>query len=243
MPSFFGVGLDRAGEPLFSHLVRWQNTRRIRTFFSADLLESIGDYSGLDELEGTLPASFDRWDCLSKAQYLEMSIFMSNYLLSSQGDRVAMAHGVEVRPPYLDHRIIEFMGRVPQKWKIRGLNEKYILKRIFQGILPERILSRPKQPYRAPIYQGLLNRHLPPIEESISDKSLKGAGLFDAIKVKKLVQKLQTINNASEFDSMALVGIVSSQILHDQFISHFLAQPVQPINPKLIVDKRRLHPS
>lgn len=53
---------------------------------------------------------------------------MSNYLLSSQGDRVAMAHSLELRPPILDHRIIEFACRVPPSLRMRGLGEKYILK-------------------------------------------------------------------------------------------------------------------
>ena len=95
------------------------------------------DYSCSDELRQSLPRDFGGWDYLAKAQYLESVLFLSAYLLSSQGDRVAMSHGVEIRPPFLDHRIIEFMGRVPAKWKIRGLNEKFILKSVFQDILPE----------------------------------------------------------------------------------------------------------
>ena len=56
--------------------------------------------------------------------YLEMAIFLSNYLLSSQGDRPAMAHSLEIRLPFLDYRVIEFASRLPANWKINGLNEK-----------------------------------------------------------------------------------------------------------------------
>ena len=61
---------------------------------------------------------------------------MSGYLLSSQGDRMAMANSVELRVPYLDHRIIEYMATVPSRFKIRGLNEKYLLKKVFNDLLP-----------------------------------------------------------------------------------------------------------
>jgi asparagine synthase (glutamine-hydrolysing) len=163
---------------------------------------------------------------------------MSNYLLSSQGDRVAMAHAVETRPPYLDHRIIDFMGRIPPRWKISGLHEKHILKKTFESILPERILRRPKQPYRAPIRESLLSGSSPYEAEFLSDHSLEEARLFDLTKVKKLLNKLKATRHASEVDSMALAGILSSQILYEQFITHFPASSVNPICPAILFDRR-----
>ena len=128
MQAFFARGLDQTDDPLFSHRLRWENTSRIKNFFSDSLKSSIGDYSGLDEVKQSLPKAFHTWDHLSQAQHLEMEIFMSNYLLSSQGDRMAMGRSVEIRMPYLDPNVMEFMGRVPAVWKFLGLKEKYILK-------------------------------------------------------------------------------------------------------------------
>ena len=90
------------------------------------------------------PEGFDSWNYLSKAQYLEITIFLSNYLLSSQGDRAAMAHSVEMRMPFLDYRIIELMSNVDPELKINGLNEKFLLKKIFKDFLPEKILTEIK---------------------------------------------------------------------------------------------------
>jgi asparagine synthase (glutamine-hydrolysing) len=236
--SFFGSGLDKVDDPLFSHLIRWQNTSKIKTFLSEDLKTEIGDYSGYDDLKLILPASYGTWDYLSRAQYLEMAIFLSNYLLSSQGDRVAMAHSVEVRPPYLDHRIIDFMGRVPQQWKISVLNEKYLLKQAFQGILPEKIINRPKQPYRAPIKESLLNGDASYAEDVLSDDYLHETNLFNAQKVKRLLQKFQTVRYTNEVDNMALAGIISSQIIFDQFIAHSPYETIDPVSPKLLIDRR-----
>lgn len=237
--SFFGAGLDRAGDPLFSHLIRWENTRRIRAFFSADLLGLIGTYDVYEDLRGSLPADFDAWDYLSKAQYLETAIFLSSYLLSSQGDRVAMAHSVEVRPPYLDHRLVELLARVPSEMKISVLKEKHLLKEVFRDIVPEEIRVRPKHPYRAPIREALLENEPAYVREVLSGRELRGANLFDAARVGKLAEKLRRAGRAGEVDSMALAGIVSSQLIHRQFVSGFPDVPVRPVEPQVMVDRRR----
>jgi asparagine synthase (glutamine-hydrolysing) len=236
--SFFAMGIDHPEDPLFSHIVRWQNTRRTRAFFSEDLKNATGKYNVYDELRGHLPGSFSLWDPLSRAQYLEMAIFMSNYLLSSQGDRPAMAHSVEIRLPFLDYRLVEFMGKVPPKVKIVGLKEKFLLKRCFRGMLPDTILDRPKHPYRAPIRDSLLNRNVPRIREALSDRSMRDANLFSMPKVGMLLKKLETVPRASEVDEMALAGIVSSQLIYEQFVSRFPTMPTRAISPNILVDRR-----
>ncbi|MEA3226532.1 MAG: asparagine synthase (glutamine-hydrolyzing), partial [Planctomycetota bacterium] len=239
LQSFFARGLNKTDDPIYSHLIRWENTSRLKTFFSADLGKAIGPYCGYEQVRQSLPKAYEKADNLAKAQYLEMSIFLSNYLLSSQGDRVAMAHSLEIRLPYLDPRVIDFMGRVPAKWKIMGLNEKHILKKSFQGILPDEIAGRSKHPYRAPIKQSLLNEKTAEYtREALSEKSLEKAGLFDAGKVARLLRKLERLDSPSEIDNMALVGILSSQLVHSQFIEGFPARGGCSASPSLIVDRR-----
>ena len=236
--SFFGNGLDRVDDPLYSHFIRWQNTSRIKSFFSEELKMEIGNYSGYDELKQSLPESYYGWDYLAKAQYLEMSVFLSNYLLSSQGDRMAMGNSVEIRLPYLDYRLMDFMARVPSKWKINVLDEKYILKKAFQGVLPEKVVNRPKHPYRAPIKQSLLNASASYTFDVLSEGSLRESRLFDIPKVRRLLNKLRKAENASELDSMALTGIVSSQLVFNQYIDCFPTKEIQPIIPKIFIDHR-----
>jgi len=238
LQAFFRVGLENTGDPFYSHRIRWENTKRTKTFFSEDLRNALGSYDAEEELRASLPASFSFWDPLSKAQYLEMAIFLSNYLLSSQGDRVAMAHSVEIRLPFLDYRIIEFMAKVIPRWKIRGLREKYLLKRIFRGMLPGPILDRPKHPYRAPIRQCLLPRNGAGIPEPLSERALEKAGLFDPRKVGMLIRKMKAVPEASEVDSMALAGILSAQLVHERFVDRF--SPVRGAirTPNVLVDRR-----
>jgi asparagine synthase (glutamine-hydrolysing) len=239
MRSFFAKGLEDVEDPIFSHMIRWGNTSRIKAFFSAELREAIGDYDGYRQVRENLPAGYEKRDYLSRAQYLEMSIFLSNYLLCSQGDHVAMAHSVEIRLPYLDPRVVEFMARVPARWKIIGTNEKYILKKAFQNILPEQIIRRSKHPYRAPIRQSLLNGKTSRLtQEMLSERSLKKTGLFDSNKTNKLLHKILDTDNPGEVDCMALVGILSSQIIYYQFIDNFSIKTNSMHPGNLIIDKR-----
>jgi len=244
---FFAQGLEKTDDPLYSHLIRWENTSRIKFLFSDYLKSAIGSYDGYEELKQSLPESYNKMDYLSKAQYLEISLFMSNYLLSSQGDRVAMAHSVEIRVPYLDHRIIEFMARVPSKLKIRGLNEKYILKKSFKDILPENIINRSKQPFRAPISQSLLDEKN---QEMLLDQSrlagLENNQFFDLHGMRSLLKKFKTTGYSNEIDNMALAGILSTHIVYDQFISNFTNHPAKrdcAVSPRLFVDQRTVSES
>ena len=132
-----------------------------------------------------------------------------------------MAHSLELRVPYLDHRVIELLGKVNSEIKINGLNEKYLLKQIYKDRLPTSILNRWKNPYRAPIHKALLNSTMSLVKEYCSEESLKKSGLFENQKVVRLINKLEKSNIAGEFDEMALVGIISTQIIYKIFIEDF----------------------
>ena len=236
---FFAGPLAQKNDPLFSHRLRWQNTSRIKTFFSNELKAAIGSNDVWEQVRGHLPEGYDRLDVVAQAQYIEMKIFLSNYLLSSQGDRVAMAHSVEIRVPFLDYRIIEFMAKVPSRWKLLGLNEKFILKRALAPALPESVCRRRKQPYRAPIVGGLLSKgNFDLAMERLGRKAIASAGLFDADKVEKLLKKVQTVRDPGELDNMALAGVLSSQIIHQQFVEAFSIGSLPVVQPDVVIDRR-----
>lgn len=219
--AFFKYGIDDPEDPFFSHIIRWKNTSKIKNFFSEQLKDSIRDYNSYSELKNQLPADFFNFDAVTKSQFLESMIFLSNYLLSSQGDRVAMAHSLELRVPYLDHRMIELLAKVNSEIKIKGLNEKYLLKEVFKNRLPSSILKRWKNPYRAPIHKAILSKNINLVKDYCSEDSLKKTEIFDPVKVIKLINKLSNLDKAGEFDEMALVGIISTQLIHKNFIENF----------------------
>jgi asparagine synthase (glutamine-hydrolysing) len=230
LEGFFRKGLSEVHLPWYSHLLRWENTAKLKVFLNSDLQEQDGEKQFLDRFTETLPPDFMDWDPLSRAQHIEMKIFLSNYLLSSQGDRMAMAHAVEGRFPFLDHRVTEFAFRVPPSYRLNGLKEKFILKQAAMGFLPEEIIKRPKQPYRAPMSSCFFgNSPLDYVDELLSEDSVKKAGYFHPSRVSKLVEKCrgQEGNLTSERENMALVGILSTQLVHYLFIENF---PPHPIN-------------
>lgn len=237
--SFFKNGLERNSDPLFSHYLRWNNTGKTRQFLSDEVLSGYDQEEEYENIKKNLPADFNKWNYLAKAQYLEMKIFLNKYLLSSQGDRVAMAHSLEMRMPFLDYRLIEFMGRVPAEYKIRGLNEKYLLKKVLAGSLPEEIVNRPKQPYRAPFDQAIVNSKNKQLINSVSEKLLKQTGLFNESKVMRFINKSQSKKALSEVDTMALMGIYSSQLVFERFIDNFPDGPCLNQKPALCIDMRR----
>jgi asparagine synthase (glutamine-hydrolysing) len=226
--------------PLYSHLIRWENTSRIKQFFSQELADGIGAYSAVEQCMHILPEHFEGRDPLSKAQYLEDTIFLSNYLLSSQGDRMAMAHSLEIRPPYLDHRLFEFMAKVSPHWKVLGINEKHLLKKMFHTILPASITQRTKHPYRAPIQPSFLKAiQSGYVRELLSEKQLAKTNFFDHTKVAALLKKIEAGASTSETEGMALMGLISTQLLHKQFVESFSYPDGLSIHWDMCFDKRK----
>ncbi|MGQ9696353.1 MAG: asparagine synthase (glutamine-hydrolyzing), partial [Thermodesulfobacteriota bacterium] len=230
LESFFRKGLIEVERPGYSHMIRWENANFIKAFFSDELQERIGQGDGfVNRFVSSLPEGFMQWDPLSKAQYTEISIFLSNYLLSSQGDRVAMAHSVEGRFPFLDYRVVEFASKIPPKYRLNVLKDKFILRKAAKELIPIELANRPKQPYRAPISRCFLgNHHLDYVRELLSEEAIKQTGYFNAGRVAKLVEKCQKQDGflLSERENMALVGIISTQLLDHMFIRNFPAYPI-----------------
>jgi asparagine synthase (glutamine-hydrolysing) len=175
----------------------------------------------------SLPDAFEYWTPLARAQYLEITIFLSEYLLSSQGDRVAMAHSVEGRFPFLDHRVVEFCSQLPPSFKLRGLDEKHILKRAVRDLLPEVIWHRPKRPYRAPIHRSFFpdGQPLDWVAEVLSPAQVGTAGCFEPQAVAGLLKKLDRFGSLGETDDMALAGLLSTQLVYRQFVADYRPPP------------------
>jgi asparagine synthase (glutamine-hydrolysing) len=218
---FFKKGLTDIHNPYYSHKLRWDNTSYIKKFLNKDYLKLFNENDHiLHPLENYINKDILKWHPLSRAQYLEMSLFMSGYLLSSQGDRMMMGNSVEGRFPFLDHRVIEFANTVPPEYKINILNEKYILKHAYKDILPESIVERDKQPYRAPIYQCFIQNDESNTNDVLSKQTLNKFGYFNSNFVDKLISKANNANGQpiAARDDMAIVGITSLQLLHDMYV-------------------------
>jgi asparagine synthase (glutamine-hydrolysing) len=211
LAAFFGAGADRLDDPLFSHRPRFRATAQTKLFYSEDLRSMLKDYDAAAALAESLPERFTKWHPLHQAQYLEARHLLPGYILSSQGDRVSMANAVEGRFPFLDHRLVEFAARIPTGMKLRGLNEKHILKRAARDLVPAAIAERQKQPYRAPDSESFRNANY--VEDALATPT----GLFNPTAVLKLSQKARSGAMTGFRDNAAFVGILSTQLWHREF--------------------------
>ncbi|TIN06912.1 asparagine synthase (glutamine-hydrolyzing) [Mesorhizobium sp.] len=218
LAAFFGAGNTALDDPLFSHRPRFKTTAAAKIFFSGDLRATLKGYDAAEELVSRLPQAFSRWHPLHQAQYLESRFLLPGYILSSQGDRMAMAHGIEGRFPYLDHRLVEFAARLPPEMKLKGLVEKHILRKAAGHLLPGAIGERAKQPYRAPEARSFVGAgELDYVRDCLSEANVAAGGLFNAKAVASLHEKCRTQPASGFRDNAAFVGILSTQLWQKNF--------------------------
>lgn len=215
--AFFGRHLDPT-DPALSHRPRWDTSAALLAM-TAPHHDWGADVTG--ELLGRLPPSHSDWDPLSRAQWLEMATLLPGYILASQGDRMLMAHSVEGRFPFLDHRVVEFANRLPARHKLLGLDEKHILKAAFADLVPSQIRTRPKQPYRAPDAVSFVGGEAAPWVAAVTDPdAVAAAGIFTPSIVAALLDKCRRGGGRrmSNTDNMRLLAVLSTQLIHQQFI-------------------------
>lgn len=217
---FFTQGADQIDRPWFAHTTRFSTTRRTFGFFSLERQEELRRWEPYTPLSRLLPDNIDTWPALARDQAVEASTLMSGYLLSSQGDRMAMAASIETRYPFLDPRVIAFGARLPVRLKMRGLIEKLMLRKAFARELPATITNRTKQPYRTQDSAAFFDSGKPVdwVAEILDPSSIAQAGLFDATAVSRLVAKCNAGRAIGFGDNMAFMGVLSTMLVHRQFM-------------------------
>ena len=221
---FFGRNRADYATPGFAHDLRWRTTSAIKRLFSDDVKASQQGRDVMSRYIGRLPPEFAQWTSLAQDQHIEIETLLSGYLLSSQGDRMLMAHSVEGRFPFLDPDVMTLANSLPPEYKLRVLDEKHVLKRVARQMLPKEIVSRSKQPFRAPNALSFFGPKSPGyISEVFSEGAIRCSNLFDPAATLRLFDKCRaqaaTDKEVSNTDNMALIGILSTQLLHHQFIA------------------------
>jgi len=152
---------------------------------------------------------------LDISTYLFIKSTLQGYILSTIGDRQEMAHSVEGRVPFLDQSLIDFLVKLPAHLKIRGLNEKYILREALKDILPEHIYNRKKQPFAAPP----ANKHLLQLMKEVFNSELLKYSPFYCQK--KVLNQLKNILELNTKERIALdsrlLEVLSSCLLAQRF--------------------------
>jgi asparagine synthase (glutamine-hydrolysing) len=171
----------------------------------------------LDELD--IPGVLAGRDPLNKSLFIWAKSFLPNYILNFLGDRMEMAHSIEGRVPFLDHRVVEFLGRVPVSMKIRGLTEKYLLREAARPVITETVYRRQKHPFLAPPATATRTE---PLHQLLQD-TLRGPELaaLPFYEQKKVVALLDSLGEMPASDCVAwdapLMSILSACLLRRRF--------------------------
>jgi len=209
--------------PFYSHLLRWSNNAANKVYFGDRLRDDLSGYDCLEDLRATLPADFFKVGDIDRAQYLEIATLLRGYLLASQGDRMTMANSVEGRYPYLDHHFVGFANALPKKYKMPHLRDKLVLREAFRSLLPREICYRPKFAYQAPEIRAFFDvdgSRSDLVEQHMSDSAIRETEYFKPSLVRGLLKKIAAskLSRLGTRDNMAVVQILSTQILNSNFV-------------------------
>ena len=189
------------GDPYFRFERNHPEIRKIHTqIYSDNVRGEIDKFSAF----ATSPINLDRVKGLStfkRRSYIDYKLRLSDHLLAEHGDRMFFSHSVEGRHPFLDTELISFVLTIPDKYKLKGTNEKYIIKKATEGIVPQEILKRKKFPFQAPGMSAMVKQSGG--EEFLSDSLIKKYGVFDV----DYVNKMKKIYSQSDFKLMGAYEI------------------------------------
>jgi asparagine synthase (glutamine-hydrolysing) len=226
---------------LGSHMTRVEATAAVKALLRPDVAAELGPAPSLERLRAEFPPALAHRDRLQRAAWLELTTLLEPYLLSSQGDRVSMAHGVEGRYPFLDHRVFAFADALPASRKLDGMRDKAVLRDLAVDLLPAEIVNRPKQPYRAPEVDPFFGPDAPAwIEGIVSHAALEETGLWDPTRVDGLLRRCRAGRARGVREGMAVVALISTQLWHRSFIGRGRSRyDAESEKPRVRIDRRK----
>jgi asparagine synthase (glutamine-hydrolysing) len=212
--------LNRFDGPLAGLIIRVSNNQILSNMFNKDwqLSFDMDDFS--QKIWGLIPDHVKEWSLLKRNQYLEMKTLLPGYLLSAQGDRMAMAHGIEGRFPFLDHNLIEWLLTVPDNSKLKDFSAKHLLKEAFKDNIPDMIINRPKRPYTAPDLASFFpaGKRGRLVDQYLNREIVSDYGIYDPRMVERFIFKMERrgIESAGYRDNMLISYLLSNQIIEYQ---------------------------
>jgi asparagine synthase (glutamine-hydrolysing) len=122
-------------------------------------------------------------------------------------DKATMAASIECRAPFMDHELVELVGRMPSSLKVRGFTLKYLLKKVLEPLLPKEILYRSKRGFGAPMGAWLRRDLGPLINDTLSESAVKKRGLLDWGTVRETIQSHRDFKKDHTDHLLALVNL------------------------------------
>jgi len=195
--------------------------------FSDDFVRANRDNQQMRELLQNMSGKLDGLHRLNKSLYMEAKTRLPGWILW-KSDRLSMAHGLEVRVPFMDNRVVDVAARMPPDLKLNGMEEKFILKQLMWPHLPEHPYAYKKRAFYSPIREWLFTeKNRERIENYIQGEAVVDAGVFNPERVKQLWQQMMDSDMPQNMDQWyqmmrlewVLMIVLSVQILHNCFIN------------------------
>ena len=189
-----------------------------RTLIYSDRMwDRLGDHDPFSDLDLTNP-NMKRWHPLNQSLYVGYKVMLAGLLMIPKGDRISMHSSVEARYPFLDEDVVAFASGIAPEYKLRGRTEKWLLRKVAERTLPQRIARRPKTMFRASFSQTFLGRHRPAwVDQLLSPESLRATGYFDPEAVahqRRLQVMIPRITPRRMVFDVGLTSVVAVQLWH-----------------------------
>jgi asparagine synthase (glutamine-hydrolysing) len=167
-----------------------------------------------------------RWDPLHRGVWIAARVLLAGHLLQAKGDRVAMHSSVEVRYPFLDEDVFDFLAKLHPRWRLRGFRDKHLLRLLAERWVPKSVARRHKVIFRAPLDSFHMEPEPPFVAQLLSHESLRKTGYFDLSAVarwRRDFRKMRAGSLPRLSVEMGLMAVVATQLWHHLFMGGGLA--------------------
>jgi asparagine synthase (glutamine-hydrolysing) len=208
------AGLGSSEDAAISRHYDYILTSELRnSLFSGDLLE---DLDGIDGRE-VFRSHYRRCNAqndLDKALYLDLKTYLPDDILIKV-DRMSMAHGLELRAPFLDHKLVEFVAGLAPSLKVNGNTRKVILRMAMKGSLPKRVFERPKHGFSPPLSRWMKHDLRDVVEDVLFDSIARRRGYFNPKGIREAWERFLVGGRVSQHLFFALVMF---ELWHRRFL-------------------------
>jgi asparagine synthase (glutamine-hydrolysing) len=193
--------------------------------YSAPMREVLNKSNPWSELQLDLDRA-RRWHPLNRGVWVAARVTLAGHLLQAKGDRVAMHSSVEVRYPFLDEDVFDFLARLHPRWKLHGFRDKHLLRLLAERWLPPKIFRRGKVIFRAPLDSFHMEPEPAFVGQLLSEESLRRTGYFDIAAVhhwRRAFRQLRQNSLPRLSIELGLAAVVATQLWHHIYIDGTLA--------------------
>jgi len=207
-------GASLRGDDRLIHYFRWVDRRDLEALYTPAFRAALGNGRAEDPMLEFLAGLPPGTEPLERLLALEQRFFLADHNLVYT-DKMSMAAGVETRVPFLDLDLVEFAARIPARFKQRGREGKWVLKKAMAPHLPHEVIFRPKTGFGAPLRRWMRVELRELLAGVLSERRLRQRGLFEPGAVQRLISE----NDAGKVDaSYTLLSLLCIELWCERFI-------------------------